>query len=82
MWGNVRRARVRETKNGAQVEVNCNIGAVHGYDAKCCTMGFMTAAWQHNAEFHGWANIGQGLDRGRVQNTLENEGDGSMVIVK
>ena len=45
-------------------------------------MGFMTAAWQHNAEFQGWANIGQELNRGRVQNTLEDEGDGSMVIVK
>ena len=82
MCSDARRVGVRETKNGAQVEVNCKIGAVHGYNVKGCTMGFMTAVRQHNAEFQGWANIGQVLDRGRVQNALENEGDGSMVIVK
>ena len=35
MCSNVRRAGVRETKNGAQVEVNCKIGAVHGDTIRC-----------------------------------------------
>ena len=35
MCSNVRRAGVRETKNGAQVEVNCKMFAVHEDTIRC-----------------------------------------------